>query len=153
MYYERDNKEIINRFNSRIVFPIKNLSGDVIGFGGRATNNKSLAKYINSPETEFYKKGKIVFNLDKAKNFRHETSEVIIVEGYLDVITLHQNGFKNVVSNSGTAITENQLNLIWRFFSNPTICLDGDESGVKLLKEHLKDYSQIYPVKKNYFSP
>ena len=131
MYYERDNKEIINRFNSRIVFPIKNLSGDVIGFGGRATNNKSLAKYINSPETEFYKKGKIVFNLDKAKNFRHETSEVIIVEGYLDVITLHQNGFKNVVSNSGTAITENQLNLIWRFFSNPTICLDGDESGVK----------------------
>ena len=131
LYYERDNKEIINRFNSRIVFPIKNLSGDVIGFGGRATNNKSLAKYINSPETEFYKKGKIVFNLDKAKNFRHETSEVIIVEGYLDVITLHQNGFKNVVSNSGTAITENQLNLIWRFFSNPTICLDGDESGVK----------------------
>ena len=71
----------------------------------------------------------MVFNLDKAKNLRSETSEVLIVEGYMDVVSVYASGFKNVIANSGTALTERQTNLIWKFFSNPIICLDGDESG------------------------
>ena len=90
-----------------------------------------LAKYINSPETEFYKKGRQLFNLNFAKDERLNPEEVIIVEGYIDVLSLHSVGIKNVISNSGTALTENQIRLIWKFFQNPIICLDGDDSGQK----------------------
>ena len=93
--------------------------------------NKKTAKYINSPETEFYKKGSHIFNLDKAKSVPNKKDEVIIVEGYMDVISIYSSGIKNVVSNSGTALTEGQINLIWKFFSNPIVCLDGDSSGQK----------------------
>ena len=130
LYYKSDKtQKYIDRFNSRIIFPINNLSGDVIAFGGRIIKDGKLAKYINSPETDYYKKGRMVFNLNNAKNFRAETNEVIIVEGYMDVLSLHNAGIKNVISNSGTALTENQIELIWKFFSNPVICLDGDVSG------------------------
>ena len=88
-----------------------------------------LAKYINSPETEFYKKGSMIFNLDKAKECRAETNEVIIVEGYMDVVSVYSSGIKNVIANSGTALTDRQIKIIWKFFSNPIICLDGDQSG------------------------
>ena len=130
LYYknEKTNK-FVDRFNSRIIFPINNLIGEPIAFGGRITKESKLAKYINSPETEFYKKGRMIFNLDKAKTLRSETNEVIIVEGYMDVVSLHASGVKNVISNSGTALTEIQIGLIWKFFSNPIICLDGDQSG------------------------
>jgi DNA primase len=130
LYYknEKTNK-FINRFNSRIIFPINNLIGETIAFGGRIIKESPLAKYINSPETEFYKKGRTVFNLDKAKTLRSETDEVIIVEGYMDVVSLYAAGVKNVISNSGTALTEPQIELTWKFFSNPIICLDGDQSG------------------------
>ena len=73
----------------------------------------------------------MIFNLDKAKDLRSETDEVLIVEGYMDVVSVYASGIKNVISNSGTALTERQINLIWKFFSNPIICLDGDESGQK----------------------
>ena len=123
------NQNIFERFSSRIIFPIKNLSNDTIAFGGRIIGNSKFAKYINSPETEFYKKGRILFNLNKAKDFRHVNNEVIIVEGYMDVISLYNHGIKNVISNSGTALTESQIELIWKFYSDPNICLDGDQSG------------------------
>ena len=71
----------------------------------------------------------MIFNLDKAKDCRSETNEVIIVEGYMDVVSLHSSGIKNVIANSGTALTERQIDIIWKFFSNPIICLDGDVSG------------------------
>ena len=130
LYYknERTNK-FVDRFNSRIIFPINNLIGETIAFGGRIIKESSFAKYINSPETEFYKKGRVVFNLDKAKAFRSEVKEVVIVEGYMDVVSLYSAGIKNVISNSGTALTETQIELVWKFFSNPIICLDGDQSG------------------------
>ena len=130
LYYknEKTNK-FVNRFNSRIIFPINNLIGETIAFGGRIIKESPLAKYINSPETEFYKKGRTVFNLDKAKTLRAETDEVVIVEGYMDVVSLYAAGIKNVISNSGTALTEPQIELTWKFFSNPIICLDGDQSG------------------------
>ena len=161
LFYKHDkSQKYIDRFNSRIIFPINNLNGDTIAFGGRITRESYLAKYINSPETEFYKKGSVIFNLDKAKNCRSETDEAIIVEGYMDVISIYSKGVKNVISNSGTAITEKQISLIWKFFSNPIICLDGDESGQKaalriaeklfpLINEKNKIYFSIMPEGKD----
>ena len=132
LYYKNDKTgKFVDRFNSRIIFPIRNLSGDVIAFGGRIIRDSKLAKYINSPETEFYKKGRMLFNLDKAKSMRSMTDQIIIVEGYMDVVSLYSSGIKNVISNSGTALTESQIELIWKFFSNAILCLDGDESGQK----------------------
>tara|TARA_B100000886_G_scaffold315946_1_gene254244 strand:+ start:1 stop:1509 length:1509 start_codon:yes stop_codon:yes gene_type:complete len=130
LYYKSDKTgKYIDRFNSRVIFPINNISGETVAFGGRIIRDSKLAKYINSPETEFYKKGSMIFNLDKAKDLRSETDNVLIVEGYMDVVSLYASGIKNVISNSGTALTERQIDLIWKFFSNPTICLDGDISG------------------------
>ena len=128
-YKNNKTAKYIDRFNSRVIFPINNIAGETIAFGGRIIKDGKLAKYINSPETEFYKKGNVIYNLDKAKDDRSNTNEVIIVEGYMDVVSLSSFGIKNVVANSGTALTERQISLIWRFFSDPIICLDGDESG------------------------
>jgi len=157
LYYknEKTNK-FIDRFNSRIIFPINNLTSETIAFGGRIIKESSLAKYINSPETEFYKKGRTVFNLDKAKALRSETHEAIIVEGYMDVVSLYAAGVKNTISNSGTALTDMQIELIWKFFSSPIICLDGDQSGqsaalriaeklLPLINENNKIYFSVMP--------
>ena len=161
LYYKSDKTgEFIDRFNSRIIFPVNNIAGDKIAFGGRIIRDSKLAKYINSPETEFYKKGNIIFNLDKAKNLRSETNNVLIVEGYMDVVSVYASGIKNVIANSGTAFTESQINLVWKFFSNPVICLDGDESGQKaalriaerlfsLINESNKIYFTIMPDSKD----
>ena len=157
LYYKHDKSgKYIDRFNSRVIFPVNNVTGDAIAFGGRIIQKSKLAKYINSPETEFYKKGNMIFNLDKAKDCRSETSEVIIVEGYMDVVSLYSSGIKNVVANSGTALTERQIDIIWKFFSNPIICLDGDLSGQNaalriaeklfpLINEDNKIYFSIMP--------
>ncbi|MDA7606658.1 DNA primase [Pelagibacteraceae bacterium] len=157
LYYknEKTNK-FVDRFNSRIIFPINNLTSDTIAFGGRIIRESQLAKYINSPETEFYKKGRTVFNLDKAKTLRSETNETIIVEGYMDVVSLYSVGIKNIISNSGTALTDIQIELIWKFFSSPIICLDGDQSGqsaalriaeklLPLINENNKIFFSILP--------
>ena len=154
IYYKNDrSKKYVDRFSSRLTFPINNLSKEIIAYGGRIIENKRLAKYINSPETEFYKKGKLLFNLDKAKLERPKNSEIIIVEGYMDVISLHSRGIKNVISNSGTALTEKQIELIWKIFPDPIICLDGDESGqaaAMRIAERL--FCLINDVNKIYFS-
>ena len=154
LYYKNDKTgKNVDRFNSRIVFPVNNISGDTIAFGGRIIRESKLAKYINSPETEFYKKGNMIFNLDKAKDSRAETDEVIIVEGYMDVVSVYSSGVKNVIANSGTALTERQIDLIWKFFSNPIICLDGDESGQKAaLRIAEKLFPMINDKNKIYFS-
>jgi len=152
-YLIESSNNYINRFNSRIIFPIKNLSGDTIAFGGRVIQNTKLAKYINSPETEFYKKGRQLFNFNNAKDERAKENEVIIVEGYADVLSLYSNGIKNVISNSGTALTELQIKLIWKFFSNPIICLDGDESGqLAALRIAERLFSTITENNKIYFT-
>ena len=157
LYYKNDKTgKYIDRFNSRVIFPVNNITGDTIALGGRIIRESKLAKYINSPETEFYKKGNMIFNLDKAKDLRSETDEVLIVEGYMDVVSVYASGIKNVIANSGTALTERQISLIWKFFSNPVICLDGDESGQKaalriaeklfpLINENNKIYFSIMP--------
>jgi DNA primase len=154
LYYKNDKTgKYIDRFNSRIIFPVNNITGDTIAFGGRIIRDGKLAKYINSPETEFYKKGNMIFNLDKAKDCRADTDEVIIVEGYMDVVSVYSSGIKNVIANSGTALTERQIDLIWKFFSNPIICLDGDESGQKAaLRIAEKLFPLINEKSKIYFS-
>ena len=154
LYYKNDKTEkYIDLFNSRMIFPVNNISGDTIALGGRIIRESKLAKYINSPETEFYKKGNMIYNLDKAKNLRSETDEVLIVEGYMDVVSVYASGIKNIISNSGTAITERQISLIWKFFSNPIICLDGDESGQKAaLRIAEKLFPLINEKDKIYFS-
>ncbi len=153
--YYKNNKtgKLIDRFNSRVIFPFNNITGDTIAFGGRIIRESKLAKYINSPETEFYKKGNMIFNLDKAKETRSETDEVLIVEGYMDVLSVYSSGVRNVIANSGTALTERQINLIWKFFSDPIICLDGDESGQKAASRIAeKLFSLINEKNKIYFS-
>ena len=154
LYYKSDKTgKYIDRFNSRVIFPINNISGETVAFGGRIIRDSKLAKYINSPETEFYKKGSMIFNLDKAKDLRSETDNVLIVEGYMDVVSLYASGIKNVISNSGTALTERQIDLIWKFFSNPTICLDGDISGQQAaLRIAEKLFPFINEKNKIYFS-
>ena len=132
IYYLDENKnKYVDRFRNRIIFPVKSLNGSVLAIGGRTLSPKTFAKYINSPETEFYKKGNNLYNINSAKENRAKTEEVFIVEGYMDVVNLHKFGIKNTVANLGTAMTERQIDLIWRFFKKPIVCLDGDVSGKK----------------------
>jgi len=148
-YFDENKKEYIDRFRGRIIFPVKNLNGSILALGGRTISKTSFAKYINSPETEFYKKGNNLYNINTAKESRNKKEEVFIVEGYMDVVNLHKFGIKNVVANLGTAVTERQMDLIWRFFRNPIICLDGDESGQKAA---LRAAERLFPLMKPDYS-
>ena len=119
-------------FKNRIIFPINNLSGNVIGFGGRIIDdNKNLAKYINSPETLFFKKGLNLYNLDKARKLSNKLEDIFLVEGYMDVIGLSKNGIENTVANLGTALTSRQIQILNQFYNHIIICFDGDQSGYK----------------------
>ena len=144
-YFDENKKKYVDRFRSRIIFPVKSLNNKVFALGGRAILKTSFAKYINSPETEFYKKGNNLYNINSAKESRSDKDEVFIVEGYMDVINLHKFGIQNVVANLGTAMTEKQIDLIWRFFKNPIICLDGDASGKKAA---LRAAERLFPLMK-----
>ena len=120
-YFDENKKKFFERFKGRIIFPIKNSLGSIIGLGGRIINNSNFAKYINSPETIFFRKGNNLYNIDNAKKLSIEYNEILLVEGYMDVITLHKHGIKNVAANQGTALTEKQLDLAWRYFKNIVI--------------------------------
>ena len=144
-YFDENKKKYVDRFRSRIIFPVKSLNGSVFALGGRTLSKTTFAKYINSPETEFYKKGNNLYNINSAKEFRDKDNEAFIVEGYMDVVNLHKFGIQNVVANLGTAMTERQIDLIWRFFKNPIICLDGDVSGQKAA---LRAAERLFPLMK-----
>tara|TARA_B100000029_G_scaffold306036_1_gene298921 strand:- start:38 stop:1825 length:1788 start_codon:yes stop_codon:yes gene_type:complete len=148
-YFDENKKKFVDRFRNRIIFPVKNLSGSIFALGGRALPKTNFAKYINSPETEFYKKGNNLYNIDSAKQLRDKEQQVFVVEGYMDVVNLHKLEIKNVVANLGTAMTERQLDLIWRFFKSPVICLDGDESGKKAA---LRAAERLFPLIKPNFN-
>ena len=128
-YLHEQRKVLIPRFKNRIIFPIKNLFGDFIGCGGRTVLSSVPAKYINSPETIFFKKGSNLYNFNLAKSENKNTDYLLIVEGYMDVVSLYNHGIQNVCASLGTAITDNQINLAWRNFKNIIICFDGDRSG------------------------
>jgi DNA primase len=121
-----------DRFAGRVMFPIHNLAGRVIAFGGRILKeDKNTAKYLNSPESEIYHKSKVVYGIFQAKREISKTDKCYLVEGYTDVLSMHQAGIENVVASSGTALTVDQIRLIKRFTPNITIIYDGDEAGIK----------------------
>lgn len=123
---------LIDRFKGRVIFPIHNLTGKVIGFGGRIlSSEKSTAKYINSPESEIYNKSKVLYGIFFARNAIVKQNNCFLVEGYTDVISMHQAGIENVVSSSGTSLTVDQIKLVKRFTPNITILFDGDPAGIK----------------------
>ena len=125
-----DNKKI-DRFRGRIIFPIKSISGRVLGFGGRITkSNKKTAKYINSPESKIYNKSKSLYGIYESKQFIVKEDLCLLVEGYMDVIQLHENGIKNVLASSGTSLTKEQIILIKRLTSNIVVLFDGDQAGI-----------------------
>ena len=124
------NKKIRDYFYKRLMFPILNAQSRIVGFGGRALDN-SNPKYINSPESNIFKKRHLLYNLDIAKNFARKKNNLLICEGYMDVISLHQNGIFSVVAPLGTALTEDQLQLSWKYSSKPTIMFDGDNAGIR----------------------
>ncbi len=129
---QNDSGEWIDRFRYRIMFPIRNLQGKVIGFGGRTLDtSKETAKYINSSESIVYNKTYALYGIYEAKESIRKNGFAILSEGYLDVISLHQNGFQNAVASCGTAFTNEQARLIKRFAQNITILYDGDEAGIK----------------------
>tara|TARA_B100000287_G_scaffold214978_1_gene202804 strand:+ start:553 stop:2328 length:1776 start_codon:yes stop_codon:yes gene_type:complete len=131
-YLDEKKQKYINRFRERIIFPINNISGEVIAIGGRAIKeNNFFAKYINSPETQFFKKGSNLYNLDKSRRLSNKLDSVYVVEGYMDVIGLYKNNIQNVVANLGTALTSRQISILDQFFNKIIICFDGDESGYK----------------------
>ncbi len=120
-----------DRFRDRLMFPIRDPRGKVIAFGGRALKADVPAKYLNSPETPLFHKGAVLYNHDKARGPAHERGQIIAVEGYIDVIAMHRAGFPNAVAPLGTALTEDQLALLWKAAAEPTLCFDGDSAGIK----------------------
>ena len=120
-----------DRFRDRVMFPIHDRSGRVVAFGGRALEPGAKAKYLNSPETELFHKGGLLFNHHRARKAVHEREEVVVVEGYVDVIAMTQVGFPQTVAPLGTALTAEQCALLWSMTNEPTLCFDGDKAGHK----------------------
>ncbi|NIF06796.1 DNA primase [Chryseobacterium sp. Tr-659] len=122
----------IDRFRERVIFPIHSFSGRVLGFGARILkNNVKTAKYLNSPETEIYHKSNVLYGLNQSKQAISRKNACLLVEGYMDVISLHMSGIENVVASSGTSLTTEQIKLIKRLTENVTILFDGDNAGIK----------------------
>lgn len=128
----QSNEKIFDRFRGRVIFPIHNVAGKVIGFGGRILRSDAkAAKYLNSPESDIYHKSKVLYGLFQSRKAIAEKDVCYLVEGYTDVISMHQSGITNVVASSGTALTQDQIRLISRYTKNITILYDGDPAGIK----------------------
>ena len=133
LFYLDEKKNIyVERFRGRLIFPINNISGQPIALGGRIIEKSDfLAKYVNSPETLFFKKGSNLYNLDLARKLSNKFDNIFLVEGYMDVVGLSKNGIENAVANLGTSLTDKQIFTLNQFFNDIIICFDGDESGYK----------------------
>lgn len=128
----KDNEKLYDRFRARVMFPIHSFTGRVIGFGGRTLKtDKAVPKYVNSPESNIYHKSNVLYGLFFAKKSMRDEDNCYLVEGYADVLSVHQAGIENVVASSGTSLTVEQIRLIGRFTKNITILYDGDEAGIK----------------------
>ncbi len=131
-YLDEKKSNYVERFRGRLIFPINNISGQPIALGGRIIEKSDyLAKYINSPETFFFKKGSNLYNLDLARKLSNKSENIYLVEGYMDVVGLSKNGIENTVANLGTSLTDKQILTLNQFFNDIIICFDGDESGYK----------------------
>jgi DNA primase len=132
LVYRRDDGTVSDRFYGRVIFPVHTLSGKVVAFGGRILGKKEkVAKYVNSPESDIYHKSNELYGIFFAKQAIVKADKCYLVEGYTDVISMHQAGIENVVASSGTALTQGQIRLIHRFTSNITVLYDGDSAGIK----------------------
>lgn len=130
--YRTDDGRLLDRYHDRVIFPVHTVSGKVVAFGGRIlSSDKKLAKYINSPESEIYSKSHELYGLYLAKQAIVKQGRCYLVEGYTDVISMHQCGIENVVASSGTSLTEGQIRLLHRFTNNITVLYDGDSAGIK----------------------
>lgn len=145
---------LVDRFHGRVMFPIRNLSGRTIAFGGRTLRtDKKIAKYINSPETPLYNKSEVLYGIFESKKDIINKDNCFLVEGYTDVISLHQAGIQNVVASSGTSLTKEQIRLIKRLTNNLTVMYDGDAAGIKasfrgidmILEEGLNVRTLLFP--------
>ena len=126
-----DIPEPYDRFRNRLMFPIQDPKGRTIAFGGRALDKDAPAKYLNSPETPLFHKGGVLFNAARARPLAHDRNRMIAVEGYMDVVALTEGGFGEAVAPLGTALTEDQVKLMWRVVPEPILCFDGDGAGKK----------------------
>lgn len=151
---ERQDGSLADKFYDRMMFPIHSLSGRVIAFGGRTLlTDKSVAKYVNSPETEIYHKSDVLYGIYQAKGAIAKLGKCYLVEGYTDVISMHQAGIENVVASSGTSLTQGQIRLIKRFTNKITVLYDGDPAGIKasirgidmLLEEGMEVKVALFP--------
>ena len=134
-YYDEKQSKFIEKFRNRLIFPIYNITNSPIGVGGRIIENKNyLAKYINSPETPFFKKGSNLYNLNYVRSLSNSNDTVFLVEGYMDVIGLAKNNIFNSVASLGTALTDKQINILNQFFDHIIICFDSDLSGYNAAK-------------------
>ena len=149
-YFDEKKKIYVERFRDRIIFPINSISGHTIALGGRTIqSNNYLAKYINSPETPFFKKGSNLYNLDSARKLSNKVDSIYLVEGYMDVVGLSKNGIENSVANLGTALTEKQILILNQYFEHIIICFDSDESGYKAaLRAAENSIKELQPEKK-----
>lgn len=153
---KKDDKEPYDRFRNRVMFPIRDTRGRVMGFGGRVLGPDAIPKYINSPASEVYKKGRELYGLYEARNSGHKLTKLLVVEGYMDVVTLAQHGIPYAVAPLGTALTEDQFLVLRRYVGEIVCCFDGDEAGkeaawralligLSCLKEKLKIRIAILP--------
>lgn len=130
--YKTDRGQAIDRFRGRVIYPVFTVAGKVVAFGGRTLRkDKDIAKYVNSPESAIYSKSHELYGLYQAKQSIVRKDKCILVEGYMDVISMHQSGIENVVASSGTSLTEGQIRLIHRFTENVTVIYDSDPAGIK----------------------
>lgn len=125
-----ESNDYVDRFQGRVIFPIRNHLGKTIGFGGRSLKDGQEPKYLNSPESSLFQKSKLLFNFDKARSEIRRKEEVILMEGYADVIISYQAGLKNTVASLGTSLTDSHAALLRRYVDNVIICYDGDEAGI-----------------------
>lgn len=125
----------VERFRNRVIFPIKNLKNQIVGFGGRALSSEIMPKYLNSPETVLFKKNNLLYGMDIASKQSFKTDRVIVVEGYMDAIFMHKAGFHETVASLGTAFNQTHLNILWSMVNEPILCFDGDEAGLKAMSK------------------
>jgi DNA primase len=151
---KKEDGKLYDRFRNRVMFPIHNLSGKVVAFGARIlVNDKKQPKYINSPETEVYHKSNVLYGIFQAKNEIRNKENCYLVEGYTDVISMHQAGITNVVASSGTALTQDQIKLVHRYTENMTVLYDGDAAGIRasirgidlILEQGMNVYACSFP--------
>jgi DNA primase len=147
---ERDAKNSYDRFRNRLIFPIRNTQGKVIGLGGRALDD-SLPKYLNSPQTPVFDKSSSLYGIDHAKTAIRQKDQAVIVEGYMDVLTAHQHGYDNVVASMGTAMTEKQLAILKNLTNNLILALDADTAGEEAISRSGEMIDKMLPVPPSFY--